>query len=230
MGAGHRLEPQPDGRVVLLVGRDAWPMPIPLVQADGAWVFDAARGQQEVLDRRIGRNELATIEFLRQIVAAQAEYAQRMQAETGAAAFARRFVSTPGTRDGLIWDPAAGQPASPLGAWASGHEAAGYADIHPPAPDGVLTSQGYHFRILTAQGPQASGQPGSYLQGNVMTRGFAVIAWPTHYGASGIMTFIVSHQGVIYERNLGEQTERIVARIARFDPDANWSPLPQQGR
>lgn len=228
LAARHRLDPQADGRVVLLVGPEAWPMPIPLVQVDGAWMFDAARGQQEVLDRRIGQNELATIGFLRQVVAAQAAYAEQMRTETGRTVFARRFISTPGSHDGLVWETPEGQPASPLGAWALAHEAEGYPDAHQPPPDGVLVSHGYRFRILTAQGPQASGTPGSYLQGNALTRGFAVIAWPTHFGASGIMTFIVSHQGVVYERNLGEQTDRIVARITRFDPDANWSPVPAE--
>lgn len=230
MAAGHRLEAQADGSMVLLVGPDSWPMPIPLTQADGAWVFDAGRGQQEVLNRRIGRNELTTIQFLRQIVTAQHDFATRMQAETGRPVFARRFISTPGTQDGLIWETPEGQPHSPLGAWAMAHEAEGYPDAHMPTPDGVIVSHGYRFRILTAQGPQASGAPGSYLQGGAMTRGWAVIAWPAHYGASGIMTFIVSHQGVVYERNLGEQTDRIVARITRFDPDANWSPVADGAR
>jgi len=226
----HSLQAQPDGSIVLIVGADDWPMPIPLVQTASGWRFDTARGLQEVLDRRVGRNELSTIDVLRKVVAAQHDYAQRMQQEFGFPAYAERLISTPGTHDGLIWDTAEGEALSPLGAFALQQEAEGYPDAHVEVPGHPVPYHGYYFRMLTGQGPNARGEPGSYMRNGYMTKGFAMIAWPAHYGASGFMTFMVGPDGVVYQQNLGEDTPDDIRHINRYDPDANWEAVPAGGK
>jgi len=228
--ARHSLQPQPDGSVVLVIGNNDWPFPIPLVRDGAGWRFDTQRGMQELIDRRVGRNELSAIALLRQAVVAQADYSQRMNTEFGIPAYATRLISTPGTHDGLIWDNAEGEALSPLGAQALQQEAEGYPDAHIEIPGHPVPYHGYYFRMLTSQGPNARGAPGSYIRNGYMTGGFAMVAWPAHYGASGIMTFIVSHDGVVFQRNFGEATPQAVARIVRFDPDANWQVVPEGGK
>ena len=199
-----------DGRKAeLSVGADDWVLPIPLLQrTDGRWQFDVSGGLRAVLEQRIGNNERSAMRAMLAYLDAQREYATVDRIGSGALQYARRLVSNPGKRDGLIWSPDLGDE-SPLGqAFIPNRPGTGY--------------HGYHFRILTGQGPQAPGGATSYLIGDRMVSGFALIAWPVSYGQSGVMSFIVNHDGVIYERNLGPNGAKIAASIQRFNPDSRW--------
>ena len=207
-----------DAKAMLLIGDDEWVLPAPLVKKGERWTFDGAAGSNETTNRRVGRNELNTIQTLLAIVDAQNEYAQNDADRNGVADYARRFISTPGTRDGLYWPVAAGAPQSPLGPLVGEATKEGYGaqKTEPKA------YHGYHFRLLTAQGPDAKGGAYDYVAQKMLLGGFAVIAWPSKYGASGVMTFLVNHDGVVFEKDLGAGTAATVAKIARFNPDKTW--------
>jgi Protein of unknown function (DUF2950) len=214
---------------VLEVGNDRWPFPIPMVRPAGhvgKWRFDTRQGVQELVDRRIGRNELDTIEVLRAIVAAQEEYARTVGRQGAFRAYARRFFSTPGTRDGLYWPTSDREPESPLGPLAAAASAGGYGgartDREAPRP-----FHGYLFRLLEAQGPAAPGGAMDYIVGGRMIGGFGVLAIPAQYGVTGIQTFMASHAGVVYQRNLGPDTGRTARRINAFDPGPGWEEVPR---
>ena len=214
---------------MLEVGEDRWPFPILLIRPAGhagRWRFDARQGVQELLDRRIGRSELDTIEVLRAIVAAQDEYARTVGRQGAFHAYARRFFSTPGTRDGLYWPTSQGGPESPLGPLAAAASAGGY-DGPRPERDAPRPFHGYLFRILEAQGPAAPGGAMDYVVGGRMIGGFGVLAVPAQYGITGIQTFVTSHTGVIYQRNLGPDTSRIARGIDAFDPEPGWEVVPE---
>jgi DUF2950 family protein len=216
----HTLVPDGATRMILQVGEDNWPLPIPLVQMGSTWRFDTRAGLQEVLRRRIGRNELAAIQTCRAIVDAQLEYASADRLGTGVLQYAQRFISTPGTRDGLFWDTKAGEPPSPLGPLVAQAAAEGYRRRpagSPPAP-----FQGYFFRLLTRQGPQAPGGALDYVVQGRMIGGFALVAYPARYGNSGVMTFLVNQEGVVYEKNLGPKTAEIARAMTEYDPDQTW--------
>jgi hypothetical protein len=190
----------------------------------GSWRFDTRKGAQELVDRRIGRNELDTIEVLRAIVAAQLEYASTVGRQGGFSVYARRIFSTPGTHDGLYWPRSDGQPESPLGPLA----AAASAQSGPPAPGNAPRPfHGYVFRLLEAQGPAASGGALDYTVQGRMMGGFGVLAVPAEYGASGIQTFMTSHAGVVYQRNLGPATNRIARGLQTFNPEPGWEEVPR---
>jgi hypothetical protein len=214
-----------DAKATLVVGKDEWPLPIPLVKSDGRWHFDATKGADEILRRRIGRNELAAIQVCLGIVDAQREYVAKDRDRDGILEYAARFASTPGTRDGLFWESPAGEPASPLGPLVAQAAKEGYGKTGsaPLAP-----YHGYYYRLLTKQGAAAKGGETDYVVKGKLIGGFAVVAYPARYGASGIMTFIVNHEGVVYERDLGRDTPRIAASLATFNPDANWKPAPSK--
>jgi hypothetical protein len=220
---GHRLVDAGADRKELVLGNEAWPFPVPLVKGPAGWSFDAAAGREEILDRRIGRNELAAIGILRRYVAAQREYAKTGHDGKPAGLFARRFGSEAGRHDGLYWPAKRGEPRSPLGeliaqAAEEGHRAGGSAS--GPAP-----FYGYYFRILEGQGKSAKGGAADYVVKGEMSGGFALVAWPVHYDASGIMTFVVNQDGVAYEKDLGPETETAVKSITRYDPDDTWRPV-----
>ncbi|HYZ31618.1 MAG TPA: DUF2950 domain-containing protein, partial [Crenalkalicoccus sp.] len=217
--------PAPD-RAELLVGRDAWPLPIPMVRRNGSWRFDAKQGALELVNRRIGRNELDTIEALHAIVDAQDEYARTAGRQGAFRAYARRFFSTPGTHDGLYWPTLDGQAESPLGALAAAASAGGYGLSRDPA-DAPRPFHGYLFRMLEAQGPHAPGGATDYVVDGRMIGGFGVIAWPAQYGVSGIQTFLVSHAGTVYQRNLGPETARLARGITAFDPGPGWERVAE---
>jgi hypothetical protein len=214
---------------MLEVGNDRWPFPIPLVRPAGhagSWRFDTRQGVQELVDRRIGRNELDTIEVLRAIVAAQSEYARTVGRQGGFSVYARRIFSTPGTHDGLYWPTQDGQPESPLGPLAAAASVGGHGGS--PAPgDAPRPFHGYVFRLLEAQGPAASGGAMDYTVGQRMIGGFGVLAVPVEYGVSGIQTFMTSHAGVVYQRNLGPTTSRIARGTQAFDPGPGWEEVPR---
>jgi hypothetical protein len=222
--ARHRIErPSPD-RAVLLVGEEAWPLPIPMRLAGGAWRFDARAGAQELVDRRIGRNELEVIETLRAIADAQAEYAAGPGREGGLRAYAQRFFSTPGRRDGLYWSSEAGEAESPLGPLLATASAGGYGRGRGDAP---RPYHGYYFRILTRQGASAPGGAMDWVVNGRMIGGFAVLAWPAEYGSTGWKSFMVSHAGTVLEADLGPDTARRAAAIQAFDPGPDWSPVAE---
>lgn len=218
------LRPAP-GRAILQIGADDWPLPIPMVQRGNAWRFDAREGAQELLDRRIGRNELDTIQALRALVEVQDEYARTAGRQGALRAYARRFFSTPGQRDGLYWASAEGEAPSPLGPLAAAASEGGYS--RRGAGEAPRPFHGYLFRMLEGQGPAARGGEMDYVVNGRMIGGFAVLAIPAQWGVSGIQSFLVSHQGQVYQANLGPQTAQIARGITRFDPGPGWVVVPE---
>jgi hypothetical protein len=202
----------------LVVGTDDWAMPVPLVKGASGWYFDIAAGRDELLARRIGRNELATIEACKAFVDAQREYASVDRGD-GLIDYAQRFVSTPGKKDGLYWPAKPGEPPSPLGPLFAKAQAAGYAPGEKPAPQPFY---GYYFHILTGQGPAAKGGAYSYLAHGKLMGGFALIAYPATYGVSGVMTFIVNQDGQVFQKDLGPNTGTAAGQIKTFDPGPDW--------
>jgi len=213
----NRLERSGDAKVILHVGNDDWPFPIPLVKSGKNWRFDTKQGKEEMLNRRIGRNELDTIQTCLAIVDAQREYATMDLDGSGLPAYAQKFISTRGMKDGLYWEVNPGEKPSPLGPFAAKAQSQGYLKGEKPAP-----YNGYFFRILTEQGKDARGGAYSYLVKGKMIGGFAVVAYPAVYGASGVKTFIVNHEGVVYEKDLGPNTVKKAKSMKAFNPDKTW--------
>ena len=208
---GHRVES--DGATARLVLSDGWTLPIPIVRGGEGWAFDTRAGIEELRVRRVGRNELAVIEALQGYCDAQREYAEEDRNGDGVLEYARRFSSRPGQHDGLYWPTPDGAPMSPAG----------------PLFDTSDLADGYHgyrFRILEAQGKAASGGARPYLSQGRLTNGFALVAWPARYGETGVMSFVVNHDGVVYQKDLGPASAASATAMARFDPDATWVALP----
>jgi hypothetical protein len=204
---------------VLHVGEDDWPFPIPMVKRGNRWQFDVRRGRDEVIARRIGRNELYTIETCLAYVDAQREYYAEDRNGDGILEYAQRFASVPGAHDGLYWRTQPGEPPSPLGELVVRARAEGYRrEANKPAP-----FHGYLYRILTAQGPAAPGGAYDYVLRGHMMAGFALVAFPAEYGTSGVMTFIVNHDGIVYQKDLGPRTRSIALAMKTFDPDRTWT-------
>jgi hypothetical protein len=216
------LRPRPDS-AVLQVGQDGFPLALPMTQRGGMWRFDSAAARQEILDRRIGRNELDTIETLRAIGDAQDDYASSAGRSGAFRAYARRLFSSPRQRDGLYWPTAAGEPPSPLGPFAAAATAGGYA--RPRSGDAPQPFHGYLFRILESQGPDAQGGEFDYVVNGRMIGGWAAIATPYRYGSTGIMTFMISHHGDVWQANLGPETARLAAGIVEFNPGEGWEKV-----
>lgn len=215
----HALVAAGDSKQTLLTGADQWPLPIPLVKGKSGWFFDSKAGKQEVLARRVGRNELDAIQVCLAYVDAQREYHDQNPEGAAPPVYARFLVSHAGKKDGLSWPTAAGEPNSPLGPLVGGADDAGY---HAEA--GKLTPyHGYFYRILTAQGPHAEGGAQDYLVKGQLYGGFALVAWPATYGNSGIMTFAVNHAGVVFQKDLGPNTATKVKAMKTFDPDSSWT-------
>ncbi len=217
--AAHSLTFEGKAKAMLAIGPDAWPFPIPLVKAGHAWKFDTAKGEQEILDRRVGRNELSAIQVCLAIVDAEHEYAASHLGADGVPRYAAHIDSTPGKQDGLYWPAGPDETPSPLGPLVAAAAGQGYA------LDGnkvLAPYHGYFYRILSAQGKDAPGGAYSYLIKGKMIGGFAVIAYPARYGASGIKTFIVGYDGAVFEKDLGRNTARLAARIEAYNPDPTW--------
>lgn len=209
----HKIVPQGDDKALIEVGKTGWSMPIPLVKDAGGWRYDVVAGKAEIDAREIGRDEITVIQTLLAIVDAQHDYAALDPMKIGVATYARRLLSSPGQKNGLYWDEKPGEPQSPLGA------------LVAKAQPGDGPGQGYfgyHFRLLYGQGAAAQGGAYNYLVNNRMVGGFGVIAWPVSYGETGVMTFIVNQDGVVYESDLGPKTSERAAAIALFDPDKGW--------
>lgn len=215
----NRLVREGDDKALLEVGKDAWPFPIPLVRSVDGWRFDARLGEQEVLARRLGRNELAAIQAGLAIADAEHEYASSPRDKDGVLKHTPRFVSAPGKRDGLYWESTGSEPLSPLGpfAAAAGVDRGARRTALPHVP-----YHGYYYRILTAQGNNAKGGAYSYVVRGMMIGGFAVIAYPARYGHTGVKSFLVSRDGEVFEKDLGRNTRAVAAGIRAFDPDSSW--------
>jgi hypothetical protein len=214
----HRLEGG-GGRVVLYVGDDDFPFPIPLVPAGPRWVWDTDAGDDELLTRRIGRNELSVIQVCQAYVDAQREYYSR---RTGLLEYAQRLESTTGKQDGLYWPMRPGEPQSPLGPLVAQARAAGYP---LPPRGGPVPYHGYFYRILFAQGPDAPGGAYDYVVRGHMIGGFALVAYPAAYGVSGIVTFIVNQDGVVYQKDLGPKTAQVANAMKAYNPDRTWTQI-----
>jgi hypothetical protein len=223
----NQLVHESDTNCVLEVGDQSWPFPIPLVkQADGQWFFDTEAGKEEILNRRIGRNELSTLRSVRAYVEAQRDYAGSDRVGNGVLQYAQKIISSPGLKDGLYWPTNLDGEISPLGplvahAQATGYEDAGKSDGTAPEP-----YHGYYFKILTRQGKHAPGGKYDYIINGNMIGGFALVAWPAEYGNSGIMTFIVNQQGLVYQKDLGAKTGKLAPAIEKYDPDSTWELSP----
>lgn len=208
---------------VLLVGKDEWPMPIPLVQKGKNWVFDVEQGREEILHRRIGENELSTIQVVLAIIDAQRDYWRMDIDGDGFREYAQEFRSNPGKKNGLYWEAKGDEEQSPLGPLVASARVEGYKAASAGARPTAY--HGYYYKIITAQGKNASGGAYSYLVKGKMIGGFAVIAAPAQYGNSGVMTFIVNHDGVVYEKDLGKNTIELAKKMNRFDPDKSWKKV-----
>jgi hypothetical protein len=220
---GWRLTDQEPQGKVLVIGNEGWPFPIPLVKHTSGWRFDSAAGREEVIARRIGRNELAVIQICRTYVAVQRRYAQQGHDGKPAGLYARQIRSDAGKQNGLYWAAARGQKLSPLGDLiATAADEGRSVDVkgHAPAP-----FHGYYFKILTAQGSAAAGGSKDYLVNGEMSDGFALVAWPAQYDTTGIMTFVVNHDAIVHEKDLGAGTDAAAKTMNVYNPDASWGAV-----
>jgi hypothetical protein len=218
-----RLEDRGATSKTLVIGYEDWPFPVPLTKDTNGWRFDTAAGKEEVLARRIGRNELAVVRICRTYVAAQRVYAERGHDGRPPGRYARNFRSDPGKRNGLYWPAGRGEKRSPLGdlvAYAAQEGTPIGQDRQSPAP-----FHGYYFKILTAQGSQATGGAREYVVKGEMTGGFGLVAWPAQYDVTGIMTFIVNQDGVVRETDFGPDTDKAARAMTLYDPDASWAAV-----
>jgi len=217
----HLEDAQPTGKT-LVIGNENWPFPVPIVKAADGWRFDTAAGKEEILARRIGRNELNAIATARAYVTAQRRYAQEGHDGKPAGVHATKFQSDPGKQNGLYWPAARGEKRSPLGDLVAEAAEDGRAsgERKPPTP-----FHGYYFRIVTGQGSSGAGGAKNYIVKGEMSGGFALVAWPAKYDETGIMTFIVNQDGIVRERDLGAQTDAVARKMTLYNPDKSWRPV-----
>ena len=214
----NRLVEEPDGTVRLYIGAENWPMPIPLVNKTGAWYFDTEAGREEILFRRIGRNEIATIRVLKELVDAQKEYYSEPR-DSAVKQYAQKFISDQDKHNGMYWKTSNGETESPIGPLVAYASSEGY----PKDPNfGPGPFQGYYYSVLTRQGKNASGGAKNYIVNGNMTRGFAFLAYPAEYGASGVMSFIIDQEGIVYQKDLGPNTANLAKALNVYDPDKTW--------
>lgn len=215
-----------EDKITLEVGTNNWPYPIPLVKSGEKWFFDTAAGKDEMINRHIGKDELCAIGVCRTYVVAQHQYASANLAMVGVVSYAQKFKSTPGKKDGLYWPVMEGEAASPFGPLVAEAHAEGYV-THKRA--GPHPFHGYFFKILTQQGEAAPGGKMDYMSHGRLTGGFALVAYPEHWDQSGIMTFIVGQDGKVFQRNLAEEICRTAAAMKEYNPDSNWTLVPDEG-
>jgi hypothetical protein len=214
----HSLKPEAQGFVTLVIGPSDWPTPIPIVRDGTTWYFDSARGHDEVINRRIGENELGAIAVCEGYVAAQKEYASRGHDGLPSGIYAQKLVSDEGKHNGLYWPQIPGKPMSPMGPSVADASAEGYT------PGVREPYHGYYYRLLKEQGPAAEGGAKSYLVDGQLSGGFALLAYPANYGNGGIMTFMVNQDGNILQKDLGDDTEKIAKEMTAYNPDDSWAP------
>jgi len=219
----NRLVRESGTNYELEVGDDLWPFPVPIVKINGQWFFDTEAGVNEILNRRIGRNELDVLETMRAYVDAQREYASKDRNGSEVLQYAQRLASTPGKKDGLYWPADTDSEESPLGPFVADAQEEGYKVQADGQSATRVPFHGYYFKILTAQGGHAPGGKYSYIINGNMIGGFALVAWPVDYGSSGIMTFIVNQQGRVYQKDLGTQTPDLASAMTEYDPGPGWS-------
>ena len=216
----HRLVKEPDGTTILYIGAHNWPTPIPLLHKWNSWYFDTEAGKKEILYRRVGRNELSAIRVCQELVTAQKEYSVQHSGE-----YAQKIFSDKGQHNGLYWKAANGESESPIGPLVASAVAGGYGKSQEGAP---MPYRGYYFHILAGQGKSAPGGAKSYLVNGKMAEGFAFVAYPAEYRSSGVMTFIVSHDGVVYEKDLGKKTDVMAKGLKEYDPNSTWQKTQEQ--
>jgi hypothetical protein len=214
----HRLVNEPNGTTTLYIGAENWPAPVPLINKNGTWYFDTPSGKKEILYRRVGQNEMSAIRVCEELVAAQKEYFSKQNSE-----YAQKFVSDEGKHDGLYWLVSGSESESPIGPLVANAGSPG-----GPATTNVAPFHGYYFRIVTRQGKHATGGASDYVVGGKMTGGFAFVAYPAEYRNSGVMTFIVAQDGVVYEKDLGAHTESAAKTMKSYDPDTSWEKALEQ--
>ncbi len=215
----HAIEMDGDSKAIMIVGKDDFPFPIPIMRKGDAWRFDTVAGREEILDRRIGRNELDAIQSCLAYVDAQADYADKDHGE-GVGVYAQRIVSRPGRKDGLYWPAAQGGEESPLGEFMAEATVQGYR-----VGAGRSPYHGYYYKVLTRQGPAATGGALDYVVRGRMIGGFALVAYPAEYRNSGVMTFLVNHAGAVYQKDLGPNTGQIAERMTAYEPDPSWTKV-----
>src|SRR5215467_7245388 len=227
LNASNHIERADGGKYILEVGEDRYPFAIPIAQKGGSWYFDTEAGKEELINRRVGRNELEALQSVRAYVDAQREYASKDRDGDEVLEYAQKIISTPGQRDGLYW-PADSDPngeESPLGPVFAEAQNEGY--LKAPRNEGERQPfHGYYFKILTEQGKHAPGGAYNFIINGNMIGGFALVAWPADYGESGVMTFIVNQEGRVYQKDLGPRTEKLAARMTEYDPDSTWKQSP----
>jgi hypothetical protein len=216
----HRLVKEPDGTTTLYIGAENWPTPIPLVNKGNSWYFDTEAGKKEILYRRVGRNELSAIRVCQELVAAQKEYYSAQHNE-----YAKEIFSDEGQHNGLYWKAAEGEPQSPVGPLVASAFANGYAKSREGAP---APYRGYYYRILTRQGKNGPGGAKSYIVNDKMAEGFAFAAYPAEYRSSGVMTFIVNTDGVVYQKDLGEKTDVLAKAMKEYNPNSSWQKAEEE--
>jgi hypothetical protein len=215
----HRLVKEPDGTTVLYIGAKNWPTPIPLVNKGGSWYFDTEAGKREILFRRVGRNEMSTIRVCQELVSAQKEYSGQHSE------YAQKIFSDDGQHDGLYWKAADGEPLSPVGPLVAAAVTESYAKSGDNAP---TPYRGYYYQILTREGKNAPGGAKSYMVNGKMTGGFAFVAYPAEYRSSGVMTFIVGEDGVVYQKDLGKKTDALAKAMKEYNPNSSWQKAEDQ--
>jgi hypothetical protein len=215
----HRLVKEPDGITVLYIGAKNWPSPIPLMNKGGSWYFDTEAGKKEILYRRVGRNEMSTIRVGQELVAAQKEYSAQHNE------YAAKIFSDEGQHNGLYWKPAGGEPLSPVGPLVAAAVTENYATSRDSA---AAPYRGYYYHILTRQGKNGPGGAKNYVVNGKMTAGFAFVAYPAEYRSSGVMTFIVSEDGVVYQKDLGKKTEALAKAMKEYNPNSSWQKAEEQ--
>jgi Protein of unknown function (DUF2950) len=225
LNVSNHLERLADDRRILETGEDGWPFPIPIVRQDDVWFFDTEAGKQELINRRIGRNELQALKSIRAAADAQREYAAADRNGDGVLAFAQKIISTPGTKDGLYWPAELDGEMSPLGPAFADAQSQAYLK-QPLKQNTPQPFHGYFFRILNRQGKHAPGGEYDYIINGHMIAGFAFVAWPADYGNTGIMTFIINQQGKVYQKDLGPNTGSIVRKMKAYDPGPGWTVSP----
>ena len=218
--AKHQITMEGDNKAIMVIGQEDFPLPIPLVRKEGMWRFDTAVGREEILARRIGKDELDAIQASLAYVDAQNDYAEKDRTGAGVGVYAQRIISQPGKKDGLYWPTAQGEEASPLGEFIAEATAQGYR-----VGGGRTPYHGYYYKILTKQGAAAAGGELEYIVKDKMIGGFALVAYPAEYMNSGVMTFIVNHAGTVFQKDLGPDTAKLAERMSAFNPDKTWQKV-----